>query len=151
MNGSDGYFVPIAGRSFDYVETSTADDGYTPDDDSPRPDAPFYIVPLPSPPASSNADVGQEPTTACANQTSPGSPGSNSGYLVPCEDNAAGENKTPLDESTTLQLRENNVGSSSTDSVRASSQLTDNGGDLSPIVKHQSEQSEINYQLPSFD
>jgi len=161
VNGTDGYFEPITGDGYDYtyIEPSsptTADDGYVvPDDDSPRP-IPYYMAPLPSPPASSNADVGQKPNTECANQTS--SPGVNSGYLAPSEDDAVGgehylslsvENKSPSEEYTALQLPDNNVGSSSTDSDRVNSQPTDDGGDLTPIVRHQYEQSEINFQLPS--
>jgi len=141
-----------------YIEPSSADDGYVaPDDDSPPRPVPYYMAPLPSPPASSNADVGQEPNTERANQTGPssGSPNVNSGYLAPSEDDAADEHyislsvekKSPSDEYTALQLPDNNVGDSSTDYDQVDSQLTDDGGDLTPIVKHQYEQSEINFQL----
>ena len=159
-NVTEGYskcLEPVGGDDYEYVGPSTTieDVGYLElVDDSPGP-VPSYIVPLPSPPP---CDVKQEQTTADrADQTDVQSQGANHGYLTPFEDDAGGEhyislsavNKSP-DTYTKLQLQDNDVGSPSTDSNRVSSQLTDDGY-VTPIVKHQYEQTEISFQLPYYE
>jgi len=115
VNSTEGYLELVA--SDDYIGPSTTtrptdDSGYlVPVDSSPGP-VPYYIVPLPSP----------KSKTTDANPAGPRSPGTNSGYLIPFESDADDENYLKLstenkssDTYTKLQLRDNDVGSSSTD------------------------------------
>jgi len=117
---SGTYFEPIAGDNNYQVTGYLKTDG-----DSPVP-VPYYIVPIPSPPPSGKDDEGQTPKPSDADPTGSKSPDSKS------VGDAGGERylglsatNDPTDAYTKLQLNENNTEKPSTDSVGASSQLTE--------------------------
>jgi len=113
-NSTEGYLEPIAG---DGPSTTAAESGryLAPVDGSPIP-TPLYLDLVQSPPSSPSNHVAQDSTGL-------ESPGANSGYLIPSEDDDRHEHYCSLSvddkspEYTKLQLQNSDIGSSSTDPV----------------------------------